>query len=778
MNDVFIVKKIMKKATSEREISKPVTSAQRIKTIKGRGILLLILICGAVNHSIPYAHAAKKDAIYTGPAQVFTKPYAWQLNELEKCFGFNSYKFAREVAKLSWADYKNLMSGSRANTGCYDRQRAKSLKTATERKLVQLRKYVKAQQEQKPLKNDKKDREAFYRSLAATLNNSRICLEATTTNVNTGIIIWNKSPDKKYFRDEASDRNLKCDVGEKEIVILQKQFSNFNTRFLCNIAKKQKSDLHWSESEIDAAACLLEERNIPCEGANACSSDAELIAEKREKEKKAAEAARLAEETAAKKLAEEAEAARLAEEERKRKVAEAARLAEEERKRKVAEEARLAEEKRKRKAAEEARLAKEAKEKQKKLDKQIQITKIKAENLYSDIADYVKSAVDVDLLKFAQIFQNKPDVQEKWDVKTLEKYTALEAELFKDLQFKIFHENMNLERQQQYESQRARILLDLESERKNLETILKTNFGESDGMKAAALLKNLDVFNQKIDKKTNSDIEIFLQNITQFSNRVLNEKKEKEKLIANIEDKKPQLLDIIKENFGSPISNEASQILARSEEINRLDIPALKEVSTDVDTIIELALLRDGAKNPRGNDSNKTVTLSASATQSPQKPPTEILPVQEKFITAVIKGRNGAAAAANDMARGGILAVRNTQICNILPPSLKVINWVGTVKTVDSNSEGKGVFEVEIAEDVILKTWNNAFSDLMHDTLLEPNSAVFNKASLTRKGQKVKFEGSFFSNSETCIDEGSVTLKGDIEEPEFIFKFKDVQIIN
>jgi hypothetical protein len=73
-----------------------------------------------------------------------------------------------------------------------------------------------------------------------------------------------------------------------------------------------------------------------------------------------------------------------------------------------------------------------------------------------------------------------------------------------------------------------------------------------------------------------------------------------------------------------------------------------------------------------------------------------------------------------------------------------------------------------------VQTWNNALSDIEDDTLIDPKSALFAKASALSVGQEVTFSGAFRPYTTDCIREGSLTLSGSITEPEFIFRFSDV----
>ncbi|PXZ04470.1 hypothetical protein [Gilliamella apicola] len=73
-------------------------------------------------------------------------------------------------------------------------------------------------------------------------------------------------------------------------------------------------------------------------------------------------------------------------------------------------------------------------------------------------------------------------------------------------------------------------------------------------------------------------------------------------------------------------------------------------------------------------------------------------------------------------------------------------DWVGTIKKIDSNSDGYGVLKIEIARKVYVKTLNNTLSDIFHKTLLKPNTPLFDKVANMKKGQKVKFSGNLFKD--------------------------------
>jgi hypothetical protein len=91
-----------------------------------------------------------------------------------------------------------------------------------------------------------------------------------------------------------------------------------------------------------------------------------------------------------------------------------------------------------------------------------------------------------------------------------------------------------------------------------------------------------------------------------------------------------------------------------------------------------------------------------------------------------------------------------------------------------TNTEGKGVVAIKIGDDAYVKTWNNSFSDLAHNTLVDTDSAVFRKLSSIKEGDRIKFSDRFFTSKVDCIREASLTLRGSLREPEFIVRFTKI----
>jgi uncharacterized protein len=185
---------------------------------------------------------------------------------------------------------------------------------------------------------------------------------------------------------------------------------------------------------------------------------------------------------------------------------------------------------------------------------------------------------------------------------------------------------------------------------------------------------------------------------------------------------------------------------------------------------------------PPDNDRSSTPSPEVAPTPEVQPPQTAVpepvavrLPPDEAALVRIIAvSQKDASAATNDMQKGGIKHRRDADICS-LTQSLSVNDWVGTLQTVDANSDGKGVLKIAIAREIAVETWNNEISDGSDNTLIEPGTPLFQAASSMKPGQVVRFSGHFLSGSEgECLKEGSITLSGKLREPEFIFQFSSI----
>ena len=150
--------------------------------------------------------------------------------------------------------------------------------------------------------------------------------------------------------------------------------------------------------------------------------------------------------------------------------------------------------------------------------------------------------------------------------------------------------------------------------------------------------------------------------------------------------------------------------------------------------------------------------------------------VQNQFITTVGKYSSSFSEAKNELQQSLLRDNRKTEISTTLS-SLRVKGWIGTISSLETNSEGKAILSLKISPDIRIKTWNNALSDINSYTLIEKSSSLYKTLLNLSQGQKVVFSGTFFPSKDDYVREGSLTISGSMTSPEYIFKFKSLKAI-
>lgn len=159
-----------------------------------------------------------------------------------------------------------------------------------------------------------------------------------------------------------------------------------------------------------------------------------------------------------------------------------------------------------------------------------------------------------------------------------------------------------------------------------------------------------------------------------------------------------------------------------------------------------------------------------------EAPAAEIPAAQQAMSDAVAQGRSDAEAAETDLQRANVLTERSSAMCESVPDGA-VENWIGTVKDVDANGEGKAIVVLEIEDDIEIGTWNNAFSDVSDNTLIEQGTPLYDAALELAPGDAVQFSGTLKSGSEgndTCYYTSNLTESMSIESPDYKIVFTEL----
>jgi TPR repeat protein len=157
------------------------------------------------------------------------------------------------------------------------------------------------------------------------------------------------------------------------------------------------------------------------------------------------------------------------------------------------------------------------------------------------------------------------------------------------------------------------------------------------------------------------------------------------------------------------------------------------------------------------------------------------LKTQQEFIQIIKSAkRKFNQNSQNPAVQGKVLYDRTKEICALMT-NLWIYDWVGKVAKVETNEDGWGVLEIELDTNLRLSTRDNVYGDYGSNTLINPGSDLFNSFMYLRKGNKIKFSGSFFKENRekgTCLNLMNGTLQYRVLEPKYEFKFTKIDKIN
>jgi hypothetical protein len=162
---------------------------------------------------------------------------------------------------------------------------------------------------------------------------------------------------------------------------------------------------------------------------------------------------------------------------------------------------------------------------------------------------------------------------------------------------------------------------------------------------------------------------------------------------------------------------------------------------------------------------------SSSSDSTPSQPQPQS---QSNFVNLVETYSSRFGGAKNELQESIMRDERRGAILDVLESGLSVANWQGTISQLETNMEGKAILSVRVSPNVVLKTWNNALSDIFDNTLIDKNSPSYLALIELSVGDNVLFSGNFLSSDEDGVKETSITTGGSMQEPEFLFKFNKI----
>ena len=150
---------------------------------------------------------------------------------------------------------------------------------------------------------------------------------------------------------------------------------------------------------------------------------------------------------------------------------------------------------------------------------------------------------------------------------------------------------------------------------------------------------------------------------------------------------------------------------------------------------------------------------------------------QAEFIIEIEEFADAFSGAKNELQESALRKQRADSIAQLLGER-SVIDWVGEINKLETTSDGKAILYLRISPQILIATWNNALSDIMDETLIPKEHQAYRTLFNLQQGDWVKFSGSFVPSAEDFIRETSLTIRGSMKSPEFLFRFNSIQTIS
>ncbi|WP_333900046.1 hypothetical protein [Agrobacterium pusense] len=187
--------------------------------------------------------------------------------------------------------------------------------------------------------------------------------------------------------------------------------------------------------------------------------------------------------------------------------------------------------------------------------------------------------------------------------------------------------------------------------------------------------------------------------------------------------------------------------------------------------VIATAIFGSGESEKGAAAGNGTSAVPASAFKSTAAP----LPERKaNFIAAISDYKTRFESAGNELQQRVLRDERRAAILKAVGDELRADGWLGTLHKLETNSDGNAVVIVRVAPNIDLATWNNAMSDVLHSTLIEKGTPLYTALVNMSAGDKVKVSGNFIRAEADGLFEQSVTIRGAMTAPEFLFKFTEI----
>lgn len=181
------------------------------------------------------------------------------------------------------------------------------------------------------------------------------------------------------------------------------------------------------------------------------------------------------------------------------------------------------------------------------------ITKSVAKEFYADVVAFIKTKPNVDIVKFAELYNSRPSIESDWGDLESTKFNQIKLEMLKEATFKDFFNTQIEKRNLEKSKARAGLEQSLNKKLASLDTILAENFGSPYGNKALSLIKKGTALKSQLSAKTNDEIQVFVGE----AEALLAATKRRQDFKSKITSINEKLETVVAENFGTDKGNQA-----------------------------------------------------------------------------------------------------------------------------------------------------------------------------------------------------------------------------
>lgn len=178
----------------------------------------------------------------------------------------------------------------------------------------------------------------------------------------------------------------------------------------------------------------------------------------------------------------------------------------------------------------------------------------------------------------------------------------------------------------------------------------------------------------------------------------------------------------------------------------------------------------------RGHESASRDTQTAKPNQLSSESSVAVrLPDQQQRFLAVAKDyAERFASAKNELQQSVLRRERGVSLMDALGSQRTMAGWVGTIVSLQTNTQGRAILSVRLSQNVEISTYNNALSDVAYNTLIDQGTPLFDALLSMSVGDKVAVSGTFFPSDSDWITETSFTIRGSMTDPAFLVRFHTI----